>query len=431
MSHERSIGGKGIYAQKITYRTAGERGDIMRTNEYKKIRLLVCFIHAHVGGAMTSLINFLNALDDDKYDVDVMFYENDPNDRYGIKDTVNILPQGKIHESRSIKNLLRKAASPKYVAARIQDFYYKRRGNKLKAVQIMSKQGYIYSRSLDREYDAAIAYEYGWCMNYVLNRVKAKRKILWNHLDMEKTGMDYRVDKRAIDAMDALVFVSADCMEKHIRLHPEHSGKCCFIPNLLTSDYVKNKGRGDAELPFDNADKYIKFVTVARVRFEQKAQDRAVRVFSRLKRDGLLDRVKWLIIGSGRDMEKLENMIKDDELGEYIYPIGQKLNPMPYVKQCDICFMPSHYEGKPMAVTEGFIMGLVPVVTAYTSAREQIRDGVDGLVFENNEDALYEGLKSFLKNPEILDKLRANVLKTDYGNEKEIAVFDKLIEKLL
>ena len=39
----------------------------------KKIQLLVCFIHAHIGGAMTSLINFLNALDTEKYDVDVIF----------------------------------------------------------------------------------------------------------------------------------------------------------------------------------------------------------------------------------------------------------------------------------------------------------------------------------------------------------------------
>ena len=35
-----------------------------------------------------------------------------------------------------------------------------------------------------------------------------------------------------------------------------------------------------------------------------------------------------------------------------------------------------------MVVTEGFIMGLVPLVTAYTSAKEQIRHGIDGLVFD-------------------------------------------------
>ena len=54
---------------------------------------------------MTSLVNFLNALDTDKYDVDVMFYENDRG-RCGIKEEINILPQGKVHESFGAGNTL-------------------------------------------------------------------------------------------------------------------------------------------------------------------------------------------------------------------------------------------------------------------------------------------------------------------------------------
>jgi len=84
-----------------------------------------------------------------------------------------------------------------------------------------------------------------------------------------------------------------------------------------------------------------------------------------------------------------------------------------------------------MAVTESFIMGLVPVVTAYTSANEQIRNGVDGLVFENSDEGLYEGLRHLLEHPQIIDELKKNVANTDYGNEKEIEVFDKLIETLM
>ena len=82
-------------------------------------------------------------------------------------------------------------------------------------------------------------------------------------------------------------------------------------------------------------------------------------------------------------------------------------------------------------ITESFIMGLVPVVTEYTSAREQIADGVDGLVFDNNEEALYEGLKKVITNPKIIQELKSNVVKSDYGNEKDISEFDKLADKLM
>ena len=397
----------------------------------RKIRLLVCFIQAHIGGAMTSLVNFLNALDTDKYDVDVMFYENDG--RYGIKDEINILPQGKIHESRSVSNIFKKALSLPYLWAVIRDRYYKKiKKNKRKAVQIMSKQGCKYSRKIDKEYDIAVAYEFTWCMNYVMQNVKAKKKIIWNHVEFEKSGMDFKVDKKALDGADALVFVSDDCMKSYVKNHPEHKDKAYFIPNLLSSEYVRAKGEEEeAILPFDDDGNLLKFITVARISFEHKGLDRAVRAFSRLKKEGLIDNVRWVIIGKGRDMHSLEDMIKNEHLEDIIYPIGVRENPIPYLKKFDAFLLPSRHEGKPMVITESFIMGIVPIVTEYTSAREQIKDGFDGLVFDNNDEALYAGLKNVITNPHMLDEMRNNILNTDYGNEKEIAVFDALVDKLM
>ena len=403
----------------------------MNNNSDKKIKLLVCFIQAHIGGAMTSLVNFLNALDTEKYDVDVMFYENDG--RHGIKEGINILPQGKMHESRSLSNILKKIISPAYVWAVLRDRYYKKiKKNKRKAVQIMSKQGCKYSRKLDKEYDIAVAYEFTWSMNYVITRVKAKKKILWHHVEFEKSGMDFRVDKKALDKADALVFVSEDCMSSYAKKHPEHKDKLHFVPNLLPSSFVRARGDEEAAtLPFEEKDGLLKFVTVARISFEHKGLDRAVKAFSRLKKDGLLENVRWVIIGKGRDAETLQRMICEEGLEDIIYPIGVRTNPIPYLKKADCFLLPSRHEGKPMVVTESFIMGVVPVVTEYTSAREQIKDGIDGLVFENDDEALYQGLKRVVENPEMLDKLRDNIKNTDYGNEKEIAVFDKLAEELM
>ena len=397
----------------------------------KKIKLLVCFIQAHIGGAMTSLVNFLNALDTDKYDVDVMFYEN--NGRHGIKDDINILPQGKMHQSRSASNILKKALSPLYLWAVVRDRYYKKiKNNKRKAVQIMSKQGCKYSRRLKKEYDIAVAYEFTWCMNYVTKRVKAKKKVLWHHVEFEKSGMDFKVDKKALNKADALVFVSDDCMKSYAQKHPEHKDKLYFVPNLLSSAYVRAKGdEQNAVLPFEERDSLLKFVTVARISFEHKGLDRAVNAFARLKKEGLANNVKWVIIGKGGDEEKLRNMICNLGLEDIIFPIGVRENPIPYLKKFDCFLLPSRHEGKPMVITESFIMGVVPIVTEYTSAREQIKDGVDGLVFDNNEGALYEGIKKVITNPHILSEMRNNILNSDYGNEKEIAVFDNLVEKLM
>ena len=108
----------------VTKEWLREEGLFTEDASGKKIKLFVGFIHVHIGGAMTSLINFLNALDTDKYDVDVMFYEGD-GASCGIKKEINILPNGKLLEKTDLKNILTKALSIPYIWAKVQDVYYK------------------------------------------------------------------------------------------------------------------------------------------------------------------------------------------------------------------------------------------------------------------------------------------------------------------
>lgn len=402
------------------------------TDPDKRIRLLVCFIHAHIGGAMTSLVNFLNALDTEKYEVDVMFYENEPDERYGIKPEITILPQGKTHRTFSASNICKKVFSLPYLVAKVREIYYKKvKKNKRRAVQIMSRQGCKFSRRLESAYDVAIAYETNWCLNYVMTRVKAQKKILWYHGDFEKSGMDLRIDRKAYDKADALVFVSESVAERYAQLYPQHKDKTVFVPNLLSADFVRSRNNESVELPFPEPEKYVKLLTVARVRFDDKGFDRAALVFSQLKKDGLLEGVKWVIVGDGPNFDDLTVILHTFGLEDIIYLVGEKSNPIPYMAACDAFFLPSRHEGKPMAVTEAFIMGLPCVVAEYSSSFEQIRNGVDGIILENSKEGLYTGLRDLLSSPGVLKELRKNVESKDYGNEKDIRYFDKLIDGIL
>ena len=94
------------------------------------------------------------------------------------------------------------------------------------------------------------------------------------------------------------------------------------------------------------------FLTVARISFEHKGLDRAVRAFARLKKEGLADHAKWVIIGKGRDADRLSEMIRQYGLEDVIYPLGVRENPIPYMKLCDVMLLPSGMS-KPMVVTEG------------------------------------------------------------------------------
>lgn len=414
----------------VTKKQLAENGLHLEDVSGEKVKIFVGFIHTHIGGAMTSLVNFLNELDTDKYDVDVMFYEKGEG-RYAIKDEINILPQGKIHEKLNAANVLKKALSVRYLWAFLNDLYYKKvKHNKRKAVQIMSKQGCRYSRKIKKHYDVAIAYELNWPMNYIMRYVDADKKVIWHHIEYENSGMDFSCDKKAMDDADALVFVSEDCMKSFLEKRSRYKDKAYFLPNILSEEYVRKKSKEKAGLPFEDCG-YLKFLTVARIKFEHKGFDRAVRVFARLKKDGLLQNVKWIIAGGGTDFEKLREMIKAENLEDVIYPVGMIENPLPYYKMCDVFLLPSYHEGKPMAVTESLILGTVPIVTNYTSAKEQIKSQFDGLIFENDEEALYEGLKRVLQKPDMLKEMKENILKNHYGNEKEISLFEKMLEEIM
>lgn len=396
-----------------------------------KLDVLIIFLHYHTGGATTSLLNFVKALDLNKYNVDLLFYEYDGQADMEIPKGVNILSQAKIHRKYGIKNVLFKTLYPPYMLSKLRAEYIRKvKKQEKRSIQMMSKQGCRYSRRLDKKYDVAVSYELTWPFNYTAKYVKADKKILWLHLDYDKSGYDYKIDRKNMKSFDRIVAVSKECMNNFERLHPELADKLRYMPNLMTSEPVRKRAEEAVTLPFNAEKDTLIFVTVCRIDFPHKGIDRGIEAFRKLKEEGMLKDVKWIIVGDGPDSKRMEDSIADNELGDYIYTVGEKKNPMPYMKKGDIFFLPSRFEGKPMAVTEAQMVGAVPAVARFASAGEQISNGEDGFIFDNNDDAIYSGLKYIIQNRDILKKMKHTVINRNYGNEYEIAVFDSIIDEL-
>lgn len=105
---------------------------------------------------------------------------------------------------------------------------------------------------------------------------------------------------------------------------------------------------------------------------------------------------------------------------------GAKANPHPYVKQCDLFLLPSVFEGKPMAVTEAQMLGIPTAVTHYSSAPEQVTDKVNGLIMENCEEGIYEGLKYILDNPDVLKTWKKNIECETWSYKNVLKQLDEL-----
>ena len=69
-----------------------------------------------------------------------------------------------------------------------------------------------------------------------------------------------------------------------------------------------------------------------------------------------------------------------------------------------------------MVITESMIVGVPPVVTRYLSAEDQIRNDVEGIIVENEDDAITEALLNCMEHQEMLNSLKACLLNHEYGN---------------
>ena len=159
---------------------------------------------------------------------------------------------------------------------------------------------------------------------------------------------------------------------------------------------------------------------------EQKGYERLLNVCHQLNQENI--NYELWILGEGWERPKLEKLIQKHKLTN-VKLLGFKENPYRYIKQGDLFVCSSVNEGFSLVVAEAMILGLPVISTNCAGPNELLDFGEYGLLVDNSEDGLYEGLKRLLNNPELLAHYRKQ-------SKERIPFFDSHhcineIEKLL
>ena len=390
--------------------------------EYKK-RIVFSYPAMMLGGSTTSLLSILNRIDYSKFDVDLLLDSHTGPWFDKIPENVNLLPPAYLYTNKR-KEIVHRLLSPKYMSAFfISKIISCKDKNPRHGVQYLEMKDVEFYREIKKEYDVAVAFLEGRQCKFVAKHIKAKRKIAWIHIDYGDSQFDPKYDKMSMEKFDKIVLVSEKCKESFDALFPDLKGKTCVIENILSKEHIKKMSEEKCDLKIEEGK--INLATTCRISFQSKGLDRAIKAFEMLKMEGLLKDIKWFILGDGPDMEKLKDLINQAQLSEFISLLGMQTNPYKYLKNMTLFFLPSRWEGKPMAVTEAFILGLPVLVTNYTSAHEQVRDAIDGVVVENSTEGIYKGLLYIMRHKKIIEDLRKCVEITDYSNTREmVKIFD-------
>lgn len=371
-----------------------------------------------IGGSTTSLLSILSRLDYDKYEVDLLLDTVSGPLLDMIPKEVDILKDSYVypnHKRRKFMNLL----SLKYMKAYIESLFIRyRSGNYKQGVQYIEMRDVEKYRRIDKHYDVAISFLEGKNCKFVANHVSADKKIGWIHIDYKASGFNPEYDRESMSKFDEIVTVSNNCRNSFCECFPELEHRTCVIENILSDKVIRYRASEQIDFSVDSTK--LNLVTTCRIVFASKGLDRGVRAFATIRKKYDINKIRWYILGDGIDMPKLREMIKCLNLEQNIILLGNKTNPYPYLKRMDAFFLPSIWEGKPMAVTEAFMLGLPVIATNYLSATEQIDHGVDGIIMDNSETGIINGIEYVLTHPNKINEMRQNVVRKDYSNDSEM-----------
>ena len=159
-----------------------------------------------------------------------------------------------------------------------------------------------------------------------------------------------------------------------------------------------------------------------------KGYDRLIDVFHQLDIDGKLDGVITRIIGDGPDFELIKNKVEEYNLSAKVILTGRKKNPFSYVSASDCFLMCSRYEPFGLVVLESLILG-VPVLSCEVASIKEIMNDKYGIIVDNSEEGLYNGILKIINNKRELSKLKHNLKDYKYDIDSILKQIEGLLDE--
>lgn len=399
----------------------------------KKKKILFVMPKFDAGGAEKSLLTLLYLLADrEDVKVDVMFFKKEGMFISQIPDRINVLPTEEslkaIYSSFSIKNLFKGGNVSRCTITRPIATFISRTKYKDQEEASQYRWVHFYREALSelkKTYDIACGYLDGEATYYIVDKVRASKKIGWNQNDYRGLGLSPVYDKPYYKKLDNIVTLTDECEDSLYEVFPEFKKKILQIPPIVSQSYIQ----AQAELFFPQEYKdntQYRFVSVGRF-VRQKGFDIAIAAAKILEDKGV--NFKWYIIGDGELYDALTKQVSDAGLEKSVIFLGKRDNPYPYIKNADIFIQPSRFEGKSVILNEAKMLHAAIIATDYKTVFDQLENGISGLIVKK-EDAedLANGIINLLNNTELYNKLTSNLKNTDFDNKAVVNKYLRLFE---
>lgn len=347
----------------------------------KKILFLINTLSG--GGAEKVLVDLVNNLNSDEFDVTLQTISNTGIYIEQLNDNIRYKTINK--------------AKNKFLSKAINYLLVKILPTKL-----------VYKHFIEDNYDIEVAFLEG-VPTKILSASENAFKYAWVHTDL----YNYYSQKSLFGSIEK----NAECYRKFKKIVcVSETAKTGFEKRFGFSDNVIVRynpvnelqiiNKANEELSGFEQGADFKVITVGRL-VSQKGYDRLLKVHKRLLDEGI--KYKLWIVGDGPEKEKLVKYISENDLNDSACMLGFQSNPYKFMNAADMYVSSSHVEGYSTVVTEATILGVPVLSTDCSGMREILGDSEYGLIVENSEEGLYNGMKKMLNDKSLLDKYRLNL----------------------
>ena len=376
-------------------------------------KILIVIGDMKIGGAQKSLLSFLKCLSASdemaQYQVDLMVVDPVGEFYPQIPAEIRLIPAPKplrwLGSAFSVK-LLTQQFSVQCLLTELVWLVRKRLGKFPGKWNTQQKLWHCWKEiipQLPGHYDTAISYIDGFPNYYVMEKVKADKKVLWVHSEYRKMQYDPTYDRPFYQNADSIITISEQCRQCILQEFAEC--EVSVLENITVARDVQEKSLAGACPEFSGFDG-LKLLTVARLN-PYKGVDIAIDGAMELKKQGIP--FLWLVVGDGPERERLQAQIDRLALGEQFCLLGSRGNPYPYMRACDILVQPSRVEGKSIVLDEAKILGKLIVSTNYTTVKDSLQHLQTGVITEMDPKALAQGILQLHQDPSLQQQIKENV----------------------
>jgi CDP-glycerol glycerophosphotransferase len=375
-----------------------------------KKNILITQIHMAVGGIETVLLNLLNTLDKEKYNIDLVLYYPRGEFIDKIPNWVNVIP---VWNETKHKDFWKDIIMSRNVVKRVL---------KNLLVNNLTIKHFV----SNKQYDVSISFSgYHIFSNAFAAKSNAKKKLIWVHTDFakqfeirEEFKKQFKKIYKQYKYFDKIVCVSKSVCDEFKKFKPELSDKLDYCWNIIKKrEYPDTNENIQLQNGFN-------CITASRL-VKTKGIEKLIDIAKMIKRDNL--NCHLYVAGDGPLRLWAEEQIKENDLKNTITLLGNVINLISVFKQCNLYISPSDLEGLPTVILESLLEG-VPVIATPIAGSIDIFEYMAPpnsmlLSKDSTSESIYESLKTVLDKP-----LKPFKIDIDAINSETLNKFESLLE---